>query len=81
MDPRIPPEHVCPGCGLVRVPNTELACAACWFRLPIEIRSVITRTHRFARQQPMPWRRAVARALAWYREHPQERVEAEQEPL
>ena len=76
----VPYDHVCPGCGLIRVPNTQLACPACWLRLPVEIRAVVDRTYRFRATQAEPWRRAIARALAWYRDNPQERTEAEQEP-
>lgn len=77
----VPPPHACPGCHLVQVPNHQLACRACWFRLPVLLRAEVDRSYRRRRQDPGTWREAIRRAITWYRENPVEKDEAQREPL
>lgn len=77
----VPSRHICPGCHLVRVPNHQLACLACWYRLPLVLRSEVDRSYRRRHADPATWRAAVLRAIDWYRANPVERTEAQQEPL
>jgi hypothetical protein len=67
--------HACPGCRTVEIAGNQLACKACWFRVPRPIRDRITRAWAAKRRYPhdgdliAAHRKAVGDALTWYREH------------
>lgn len=73
--------HDCPGgCG-AQVPQHQMACKPCWFRLPVDLRNAVNGTFR-ARQRTTgrrpdvhsaavaAHRKALVAAFQWYREHP-----------
>lgn len=69
------PRHGCPGdCGAT-VARRMLACRACWWRLPEELRNELNRADQIRRRNPndpervAQHRRVVARALRWYRDN------------
>lgn len=62
--------HACPGdCGK-QVPRHKLACKPCWFRVPVEVRQLVTRAFVGRHDHPAEHRAAVLAAMAWLREHP-----------
>lgn len=60
--------HRCPGgsCGR-SVPPNQLACRACWYRLPVELRSAIWKAWR---DSPVKHRELVAEAIQWFKDNP-----------
>lgn len=62
-----PTTHGCPGgCG-AQVPQHQLACKPCWFRLPKPHRDAVNAAWR---KDARLHRSALADALAWYRDNP-----------
>jgi len=67
--------HDCPGvCGR-RVARHQLACPACWKRLPLDLRQRLDEAYRATRRSPTSarvkeHRKALAAALTWYRDNP-----------
>ncbi len=59
--------HECPGgCGR-RVDRIKFACSRCWYRLPVQIRSAISRSYRLG--DGPAHRQAMREAHAWFAEH------------
>jgi len=59
--------HECPGGDCkARVPSYQLACKADWRKLPVELQKRINAA--FGRNR-LEHRKAVAEAVAWYREN------------
>ena len=72
-------DHPCPGCGGPGVPQHQLACKPCWLRLPQQLRDAVNGSYRAKSSARLPnvrsaavqaHRRALAAAMAWYRENP-----------
>jgi hypothetical protein len=65
--------HPCPGkCG-ADVPQHQLACKPCWFRLPKPLRDGVNDAYRNKRRDgALPHLRAVSKAYGWYRANPAE---------
>lgn len=68
--------HDCPGCGKPGVPQSQLACKPCWFKLPLDLRNAINGSYRARTNARLPntrsaavraHRQALANAMAWYR--------------
>ncbi|HEX8112052.1 MAG TPA: hypothetical protein VF516_30175 [Kofleriaceae bacterium] len=65
-----PSFHDCPGCGAAGVPQHQLACKPCWFRLPERMRDAINHAFRHRLSNPRAHRQAIVRAMTWYRINP-----------
>lgn len=63
--------HLCPGkCG-AEVPNRQLACKPCWFRLPKPLRDDVNSAYRNRRRDgPLLHLRAISKAYHWYSDNP-----------
>jgi hypothetical protein len=70
--------HACPGCGALGVPQQQLACKPCWFRLPHDLRNAVNGTYRAKSSARLPntrsaavvaHRQALAAAMTWYRDN------------
>lgn len=60
--------HECPAPAcLRRVPRQQFACRGDWFRLPLELRRVISGNYR---RDPGAHVEAMAEAMEWYEQHP-----------
>jgi hypothetical protein len=65
------PTHDCPGgCGLP-VPQRQLACRSCWYRLPADLRRAITSNWK---RDLDAHRLNLVDAVQWYRENPAVRL-------
>lgn len=61
--------HECPGgCGF-EVPQHQLACKRCWFKLPKHLRDDVNAAYRRRASDPVAHRRALVAALSWYRDN------------
>lgn len=59
--------HRCPGGCSRYVPQRQVACRSCWYRLPLDLRRPITATYQ---RDPEAHLDALLDALRWYRENP-----------
>lgn len=59
--------HGCPGCGVLIGPS-GLACVACWYLLPADIRDEVNRAYRCRMNDPARHRAAIIAVIEWYRE-------------
>jgi hypothetical protein len=62
--------HTCPGCKAPNVPQHQLSCKPCWFRLPAPLRAATNAAYHRRLANPAPHRAALAAAMRWYRENP-----------
>lgn len=59
--------HACPGrCGR-SVGRAQLACRACWYRLPTPLRTAVSEAYRDRTRNPSAHRAALVDAFDWYR--------------
>jgi hypothetical protein len=65
--------HLCPRCGAVGVPQHQLSCKPCWWKLPADLRNAVNGTYRArtsgGADAVAAHRRAITAALDWYRDH------------
>jgi len=67
--------HSCPGgCG-GQVPQHQLSCKPCWFRLPAPLRGVVTAAYRQRQRDPRPHREALRAARRWYHDNPRQEAD------
>jgi hypothetical protein len=62
--------HDCPGCEAPGVPQHQLSCKPCWFRLPSPLRNAVNGAYRQRATNPTAHRAALGAAMRWYRENP-----------
>jgi hypothetical protein len=62
-------DHTCPGCDAAGVPQHQLSCKPCWFRLPEALRRAINGAWRRRAAEPAAHRAALGAAVRWYREN------------
>lgn len=67
--------HPCPGCDAPGVPQHQLGCRPCWWRLPEPIRGRINRAYAAKKRHPHDvdiagaHRRAIFDAMQWWRDN------------
>lgn len=72
----MPDFHSCPGCWLVQVPKTRLACPNCWRRLPRELKHKLTDAWIALKRKPVSGKlqythlEMVSQCIQWYVENP-----------
>lgn len=60
------PTHTCPGCRKREVPQHQLSCRPCWYRLPKHLRDAINAAYH--RGSPDEHQAAMQACLDWYRD-------------
>lgn len=67
--------HDCPGgCG-TQVPQRQLACKPCWFRLPRALRDAVNNAYQRRAKDPTAHKQAIRIAYQWYQNNPRKDVQ------